>query len=75
MTPEFNIADRSTWPEVMSVDHIAAIWDRSAKGIGAQCAKGRFMPAPRSGKPRRWSKTEVIAYLDRKSLSVVRRSA
>lgn len=63
MTPEFNTADASTWPEVMTVRHISELFSRSVGAITCACSRGRFLPAPMQGKPNRWRKVDVLRHL------------
>lgn len=59
MTP-FNIADSSTWPVVLTADHVAAIYQRPVLGLKKACQLHRFVPAPFRTQPYRWRKIDVL---------------
>ena len=69
MTPTFNTADPKTWPEVMTLDQIAELWQRTPKGIREACRLGRFPPAPMlDSKPRSWKKADMLRHLGRSAM-------
>lgn len=72
MTPDFNAADVSTWPQTLRVEHMALIYDRKAGGIQSACAKRSFVPAPVQRKPYGWRKVDVMRHL---GLNQLQRSA
>jgi len=59
MTPDFNAADESTWPLVLTPEHIAAIYSRSVGAVLKACQLHKFIPAPFRDHPRRWRKVDV----------------
>lgn len=59
MTPDFSAADPATWPLTLTVDQIAAIYQRPVGGIKKACSQHRFHPAPFQ-KPYRWRKADVL---------------
>ncbi len=64
MTPDFNIADSSTWPLVLTPDHISAIYARSVGAIKKACQLHKFQPAPFETHPLRWRRADVLRQLD-----------
>ena len=64
MTPDFNVADASTWPLVMTVAHMSAIYAQSVGGIEKACQLHKFTPAPFLTHPRRWRRADVLRQLD-----------
>lgn len=60
----FSICDRATWPEVLTADEIAAIYQRKVSGLKKSCQQRTFVPAPYRRHPYRWKKTDVIRDLD-----------
>lgn len=65
MTPVFNTADPATWPEVMTLKHVAELWQRSPKAIQQARYRGTFRLAPMDGIPLRWKKVDVLRHLGR----------
>lgn len=74
MTDAIDITDRRTWPELMTVQHIAAIWSLSTKTVNRLVSEGKFVPAPDDGHPRRWRKDDVIRWYERRELARRRRA-
>jgi hypothetical protein len=64
MTPEFSVADQSTWPLVMFIEQIAELYGRSAKAIRTHCDQGRFIPAPFINRPYRWRRADVVRHVE-----------
>jgi hypothetical protein len=60
MMPDFNIADSSTWPAVLTVDQVAEIYRRPVGGVRKACQQHRFVPAPFQTHPYRFRKTDVV---------------
>lgn len=60
MSPEFSIADDATWPLVLNVEQVAAIYQRTVGAVKHACWEGRFVPAPFQPKPLRWRKADVL---------------
>lgn len=72
MTPEFSPVDRSTWPELMTLEQIAAIWQRKPGGLAHSIYQRTFIPAPihhgsKLVRPMRWRRSDVTRYLDGQS--------
>lgn len=66
----FTVTDRSMWPDLLTLDQVAAIWQRTPGGIRKALERGRFTPLPILSEaggfavPLRWRKTAVVRYLD-----------
>ncbi len=75
MTPVFNTADTDTWPVLLSLEHVAEIWQRKPRGIAHSCQQGRFIPAPISKKPYRWRRVDVLRFLQDGRGSSLRRAS
>lgn len=65
-----DITNRSTWPEVLTVQDVAAIWRLSVYTVNRMVCKGLFVPAPNEGHPRRWRKDDVVRWLERRTPAV-----
>lgn len=63
MTPEFSAADDSTWPLVLTIDQIAAIYQRTVGAIRKALETQRFIPTPFEKRPYRWRKADVIRHV------------
>lgn len=61
---DFNPIDSSTWPLMLTDVQIAAIFQRAVGGIRNACKRGRFVPAPVDGKPRRWRRVDVVRFVE-----------
>lgn len=59
MTPDFNAADTSTWPVVLTPEHVSAIYTRTVGAIKKACQTHRFLPAPYQRGPYRWRRVDV----------------
>lgn len=59
-----NPADRATWPELLTLDEMAAIYRRRVGGIRWALQARTFVPAPYLRNPYRWRKADVIRHLD-----------
>jgi hypothetical protein len=64
MTPDFSVAERATWPELLDVTQVAAIYRRAQRGVLDACARRLFQPARFQTHPSRWRKADVIRHLD-----------
>jgi len=64
MTPDFNTADSSTWPVVLTAAHMSAIYGRSVGAIQKACQLHKFQPAPFLTHPLRWRRTDVLRQLE-----------
>jgi len=62
--PDFNISDPSTWPLVLTVDQVAAIFQRPVGGVRKACQLARFVPAPFQLKPYRFRKADVLRHVE-----------
>jgi hypothetical protein len=63
----FSVADRATWPEVLTLSHIAAIYQRGIGGVRRDLERRTFVPAPFRKYPYSWRKTDVERHLLRKA--------
>jgi len=63
MNPEFNVADPSTWPAILTADETAAILRRKVGGLKKACQRGPFQPAPYQVHPYRWRKSDVERFV------------
>lgn len=64
MTPTFNVADPTTWPMVMTIEQVAALYDRSVKSVRNYSNVGRFVPVPFLTRPYRWRKADVLRHVE-----------
>lgn len=64
MTPTFNAADASTWPSVMAIDEVAALYRRSVGAVRQACESSKFQPVPFLKRPFRWRKVDVLRHLE-----------
>lgn len=71
----FNPLDRSTWLDTMTVEQIAAIYQRKVGGIRKSCQQRTFVPAPNKRHPYRWNKVDVLRDLGVSVISFPRRIA
>jgi hypothetical protein len=62
--PVFSVLDRATWPETLTADHVAAIYDRKVGGLKKTIQRGTFRPAPVHVKPYQWRRSDVLRDLD-----------
>jgi hypothetical protein len=63
---DFNAGDSSTWPALLTVEEVAAIFRRGVHGLRKACqprATHPFVPAPAHKYPLRWKKTDVVRAL------------
>lgn len=60
----FDPTNPDTWSLALTDVQIAAIYQRAVGGIRQACKRGRFVPAPMDGKPRRWRKADVLRHLE-----------
>ncbi len=61
--PRLDPADPTTWPMVLRIEDIAAIYRRSVLAIRHACkpsAKVKFRPAPFRTGPYQWRKADVL---------------
>lgn len=63
-TPKFSLVNRATWPDVLTVEHVAAIYNRAIGGIKKDCQRATFTPAPFRKQPYHWRKSDVVRDLD-----------
>jgi len=76
---DFNVKDPATWPPVLTLDMVAAIYQRSREAIRhalKPTSKVVFTPTPFRRHPARWRKVDVLRDIDpsRQALQL-RRSA
>lgn len=45
----------------LTIEQIAAIYQRSVAAVRKACWRNRFVPAPYQARPYRWRKTAVVA--------------
>jgi len=64
MTPDFNTADPSTWPLVLTPEHMSALYARSVGAIKKACQLHKFQPAPFLTHPFRWRRADVLRQLE-----------
>lgn len=69
----FNANESHTWPTLLTLEQVAAIWQRPVGGIRTSVRRGTFRPMPIEGKPHRWRRVDVLRVIE--GLSTVRRSA
>lgn len=70
----FNVTDPATWPVVLTVEHVSAIYGgRSVLGLKKACQQGTFLPAPYRKGPYLWRRADVER--DAIGARVLRRSA
>lgn len=58
MTP-FTPLDHASWPLALTVEQVAAIYQRAVGGVKKACQQHRFIPAPYKTRPYRWRKVDV----------------
>ncbi len=61
---DFDVLDRSTWQDCLTVPQVAAIYQRSEGGLRKACQLHRFQPAPYKVRPYRWRKVDVLRDLE-----------
>lgn len=60
MTPDFNALEPATWPLVLTLAQVAAIYQRSVGGLRKATQRHAFLPAHYRVKPYRWRKSDVL---------------
>jgi hypothetical protein len=61
----FHPGDSSTWPAMLTVVHVAAIFGgRSVLGLRKQCQRGTFTPLPAQVRPYLWRKVDVVRHVE-----------
>ena len=63
MNAAFNSLDPDTWPPALTLQQIAAIYQRTANGVRCALkpsAKHLFHPAPYKSHPYRWRRVAVV---------------
>lgn len=58
------ITDRATWPELLTLSEVAAIYRRGLWGLRKDLQARTFVPAPFLTRPYRWRKADVLRHLD-----------
>lgn len=76
MTPDFNLADVTTWPATLTVEEVAAIYRRTPAAIRKACSLRRMVPMPYLTHPWRWRKSDVLRHVEgnRTAPSLIRRA-
>ena len=66
MTPasSFDVTNRATWPEVLSLAEVAAIYRKAPSTVQKACERRTFFPTPAYHHPLRWKKAHVLRELD-----------
>lgn len=59
----FNPLDPNTWPQMLTLKQVAAIWQRPVGGIRKQLQRHTFQPAPKVKHPYRFRKCDVLRYV------------
>lgn len=63
--PQFNPIDPNTWPLMLTIVQVAAIYQRSPEAIRTAYKRGRFHPSPvPKMKPLRWRKSDVLRHVE-----------
>jgi predicted DNA-binding transcriptional regulator AlpA len=66
----------ASWPTVMRLDEVAAVFRLSPDTIRNKAIRGDFRPAPLKGKPLRWRRSDVLREVEPTPLPAwARRSA
>lgn len=56
----FDVLDHATWPDSLTPEQVAAIYQRSVGGVKKACQLRKFRPAPHARLPYRWRKVDVL---------------
>jgi hypothetical protein len=65
MTPDFNVADASTWPAILNAEELAQILRRKVGGLKKSVRSNRaFVPAPFQRRPYRWRRSDVERFVE-----------
>jgi hypothetical protein len=74
VTPEFNVADVSTWRPILTAPEVAAILRRKVLGLKkAIQTNPAFVPAPFHKKPYLWRKSDLVRFVESGRGSQLRR--
>lgn len=75
LAPVFSTADPDSWPVLLSLEQIAAIYQRKPSGVAKSCQQRTFQPAPFLVHPYRWKKTDLMRHLNGGRMVDVQRRA
>ena len=64
LVPVFNVADPATWPVLLNVKHLAALFNRTPGGILRACSDHKFCPAPCQTHPTLWRRVDVLRHIE-----------
>jgi hypothetical protein len=56
----FDPANVATWPMVLTIQHMTAIYSRTVIGLRKACQRGTFSPLPYRTRPYQWRKVDVV---------------
>ena len=76
MSPEFNVTDPQTWPMVLSIEHVGAIYGIKPTTLRHYLkpkAKTPFSPQPFMRGPYRWRKVDVLRHIEGARATTLRR--
>jgi hypothetical protein len=63
--PVIDVRDSSSWPLLLTVEQIAAIWQLTVATVNRKVSDGSFVPMPiEDSSPRRWRKVDVIRHVE-----------
>ena len=62
----FTVTDASTWPEVLSLPEVAAIYRMTPSALrhALKPTAGVFMPRPFLRRPARWRKADILRHIE-----------
>jgi hypothetical protein len=60
----FHPGDPSTWCAALTVEQVAAIYQRTPSAVMRACQYGKFVPAPFERRPYRWRKVDVQRHVE-----------
>ncbi len=68
----FNPNDAATWPAALTLEQVAAIYQRTLSAVRSAVARKSFVPAPKSSpfkkktylRPLTWNRTDVVRDLE-----------
>lgn len=71
----FDPRDPATWLPTLTVEQVAAIYQRPVGGIRKKCQQHTFLPAPFQRHPYSWKTVDVKRHLGLAPMGLLRRSA
>jgi hypothetical protein len=60
----FDTTNPSTWPVILTIEQVGAIYLRKPGGIRKSCQRHAFTPAPMATHPYRWRKADVLRHIE-----------